>query len=251
MKLHRTLLALALATVAAPAFAFGDEAEIYNLTLSGDLAVTAGFVGVEGEVSVSSKSAAVVDQDQITLINQSLGDGDHAADFTDDALEGASGNIGVNVSAGVGNAQANDAAISAIDSGRVFATAMVFSSQASVANTGISLFPNSTFYSAVMDGDAMRNVSGNVGVNVAAGVGNGQSNGMAASVNSSGRYAIASADSEQESLANLMGTNWDLDAFAVLGGRALSGAEGNIGANIAAGVGNLQHNGLAIASAGD
>ena len=39
------------------------------------------------------------------------------------------------------------------------------------------------------------------------------------------------------------------DLFAVLGGNALSDASGNIGVNVSAGVGNLQHNGLAIASA--
>jgi hypothetical protein len=72
---------------------------------------------------------------------------------------------------------------------------------------------------------------------------------MAGSVNTSGRYAIATSASEQLSEDNLQLAFWDLDDFAVLGGNALSGAQGNIGVNVAAGVGNLQHNGLSIASA--
>ena len=43
----------------------------------------------------------------------------------------------------------------------------------------------------------------------------------------------------------------DLDNTASLDGAALSAAIGNIGVNIAAGVGNAQHNGLSIAVASD
>ena len=249
MKLHRTLLAIAAsALIAAPAFAAGDDAVIDGVIYVDDLAITTAIVDIDGDFDVTSRSSATVDQDQTTVLNSSVGDGDHAADLTDGALQGASGNIGVNVAAGVGNAQANDAAISAVDTGQAFASAQVFTSQAALGNFGASGFPNSTFYSAVMDGDALRNVSGNVGVNVAAGVGNAQSNAMAASVNSSNRYALSSSDSDQDAFLNELFTNFDLDTFAVLGGDALRGAEGNIGANVAAGVGNLQHNGLTIAS---
>jgi hypothetical protein len=248
MKLHRTLLALAAGTLfAAPAFASGN-AFIFNITQSQDFAVTYGFVTAGGDIDISSKSAAVADQNQVTLFNQSLGDGDHAADMNGNALQGAQGNIGVNVGAGVGNEQANDAALSAVDAGKVFATAMGTSSQTSAMNLGASA-DFDTFYSAVLNGSALSNARGNIGVNVVAGVGNAQGNTMTGSVNTSGRYAIATSASEQLSEDNLQLAFWDLDDFAVLGGNALSGAQGNIGVNVAAGVGNLQHNGLSIASA--
>jgi hypothetical protein len=252
MKLHRTLLALAAGTLfAAPAFASGN-AFIFNITQSQDFAVTYGFVTAGGDIDISSKSAAVADQNQVTLFNQSLGDGDHAADLNGNALQGAQGNIGVNVGAGVGNEQANDAALSAVDAGKVFATAMVDSHQFSAyqyAESGTI----DTNYNASLDGSALANARGNIGVNVVAGVGNVQGNAMAGSVNTSGRYAIATSASDQLVGANELNSDSsffaDLDVYATLGGNALSGAQGNIGVNVASGVGNAQHNGLAIASA--
>jgi hypothetical protein len=249
MKLHRTLVALAIATAITPAFAFGDDAAIDGVVYVDDLAITTAIVDIDGDVTVSSRSSATVDQDQAAGFNYSAGEGDQAADFNGDAMEDATGNIGVNISAGVGNAQANDAALATVDGNRVFASAQVFGTQQSLLNEGSAWTDG--FYSAVMEDDALADASGNIGVNIAAGVGNVQGNAMAASVNSSGRYALASSDSDQIAEANSVGTvTFDtLDLFAVLGGNAMSNASGNIGVNISAGVGNLQHNGLAIASA--
>ena len=95
----------------------------------------------------------------------------------------------------------------------------------------------------------LRCALGNIGHNLAAGVGNAQSNALAASVNSSGNVASASADSEQLTEMNDVVAGMDLDNTASLSGSALSAAVGNIGVNIAAGVGNAQHNGLSIAVA--
>lgn len=252
MKLHHTLLVLALvSSVALPALAEGDDAQIYsNTSVSNNIDVS-GRVRVRGKIRVASESAATVDQDQSTLGNLSLGDGDHDAHLGGDALSDAQGNIGANVAAGVGNTQANDTALSAVDGEKVFASAMVFSSQDSLANYATTNTDH-TYYSAALDGNALSNAKGNIGVNVAAGVGNAQSNGMAASVNSSGRLAIATSDSEQTAMLNLLdseGRRISLDLFATLDGNALSGAQGNIGVNVASGVGNLQHNGLSIATA--
>ena len=247
MKVRHSLLALGLAALASPAFA-QNYADVYNLTASGDIVLTSGSVDVDGKVSIASKSAAVVDQRQDTVSNLSAGDGDHASRLTDNALQGAQGNIGVNVSAGVGNAQANDAALSAVDGARVFASAMSFSNQTSTANIAGTFSPD-TFYSAQLDGNALQGAKGNIGVNVAAGVGNAQGNGMTGSVNTSGRYALASATGDQKSVANVLLAFNDLDTFATFGGNALQGAQGNIGVNVAAGIGNLQQNSLSIASA--
>ena len=250
MKLHTTLLALAIgAVISVPAFASGDDARISSSTrVSNDISVS-GKVKVKGTIQVRSESAATVDQDQVTAGNYSAGDGDHDAHMGENALAGAQGNIGVNVAAGVGNTQANNAALSAVDGKKVFASAMTFNSQATVFNVAEGAYEMDGYHSATLDGDALAGAKGNIGVNVAGGVGNAQSNGMAASVNSSGTIAKAASDSEQGSLLNVLEAGCDLDTFATLGGNALAGAQGNIGANVAAGVGNAQHNGLAIASA--
>lgn len=249
MKVQYTLIAIALGAIfATSAFAQGDDADIYSNTYFNNDVDVSGSVEVRGNIRVNSESSAIVDQDQITQDNWSLGDGDHDADMTDNALNAAQGNVGVNVAAGVGNAQANDTALSSVDGERVFASAMVFSNQASYFNYASSN-QSDTYYFATLDGDALADAMGNIGVNVAAGVGNGQTNAMAASVNSSGTIATATADSEQDAWMNTLATDYDLDTFATLGGNALSNAQGNIGANVAAGVGNLQHNGLSIATA--
>ncbi|WP_223619155.1 hypothetical protein [Lysobacter sp. ESA13C] len=249
MKVHFTLLALALGVaVAAPAYAEGDDADIYSSTRVSNSIGVHGRVWVKGKIRVASESAATVDQDQTTLANESLGDGDHTAHLGGSALSDAQGNIGANVAAGVGNAQANDTALSAVDGEKVFASAMTFNNQESSFNFAYSS-QQDTDYRATLNGDALSNAKGNIGVNVTAGVGNAQSNAMAASVNSSGTIAKAASDSEQDAWLNTLAAACDLDTFATLAGNALSGAQGNIGANVAAGVGNLQHNGLSIATA--
>jgi len=252
MKLHHTLLAAALLALAAPAaFANGDDADIYSdWDMYNSIYVT-GDIYAGGYIHVKSESGALVDQDQLTLGDYAAGDGDNTATVDGSALSDAQGNIGANVAAGVGNAQANDVALSSVDGEKVFASAMIFNSQATAANVGTDNGSpdNQLFYDATVTDDALSGASGNIGLNVAAGVGNAQTNALAASVNSSGTIAKASADSQQFTLFNSLAAECDLDNTALLSGNALSGAVGNIGVNIAAGVGNAQHNGLAIAVA--
>jgi hypothetical protein len=251
MKLKSTILAAMLAAVAAPAFATGDDAVMYTEWDMYNSIWVIGDVFAGGYIEVSSESGALVDQDQDTWGNVSLGDGDNEASLTDSALSAAEGNIGANVAAGVGNAQANDVALSSIDGRRVFASAQLFNSQ--ITTNGGTDFPsgpdNQLFYTAYATDDVLSDAAGNIGLNVAAGVGNAQTNALAASINSSGTIAKASADSEQFTYFNELVAECDLDNTAYLSGNALSGAVGNIGVNVAAGVGNAQHNGLAIAVA--
>lgn len=248
MKFKTTALALALVAVTAPAFAADDTTLNNGVTLVTDVE-SFGGVGISGDVEIASQSSASVDQNQSTNDQWSIGDGDHSADLNGDALSGASGNIGVNVAAGVGNVQANDTALAALDGDMVFASATVTTSQETSANLGATLV-SGTYYSANASGDALAGARGNIGLNLAGGVGNGQSNAMAASVNSSGTLAVSASDSEQISSSNTLQALGDLDTFAVLGGGTLAGAQGNIAASVASGVGNLQHNGLTIAAGG-
>ena len=250
MKIKTTLLAAALVAFAAPAFAEGDDATIYSDWDMFNSIYVIGDVFASGEINVSSESAALVDQDQTTDANWSYGDGDNTASAADDALSGALGNIGANIAAGVGNAQANDASAASVDGEAVFASAMLFNSQTTIGNIGGELIPDDGIaYDASVSDNVLAGAAGNIGLNVAAGVGNAQSNALAASVNGSGTIAKASADSEQVTAINTAEAFFDLDNDASLSGMALSSAVGNIGVNIAAGVGNAQHNGLSIAVA--
>ena len=160
------------ALIALPAFASGDDARIDSSTrVSNDIAVS-GKVKVKGTIQVRSESAATVDQDQVTAGNYSGGDGDHDAHMGENALAGAQGNIGVNVAAGVGNTQANNAALSAVDGKKVFASAMTFNSQGTLMNVAEGAYEVDGYHSATLDGDALAGAKGNIGVNVGAGVGN-------------------------------------------------------------------------------
>jgi hypothetical protein len=271
MKLQLTVLALAL--VAAPAFAADDARTNTRTEISNDISVR-GHVAVTGKIDVNAESAATIDQDQATTANTSYGDGDATAGAHNNAGRDAQGNVGLNIAAGVGNAQSNDVALSAVDGSRVFATAMSFNTQGTFGNRAAGDGARDVNLTAAVDGNVLRDAKGNIGVNVAAGVGNAQSNSLAASVNTGGgsssslarggghddddhdrakpegAIAKATADSEQLTLMNVIDPGCgDLDTSATMSGNALRGAQGNVGVNIAAGVGNAQHNGLSIAVA--
>ncbi|TMS59626.1 cell surface protein [Imbroritus primus] len=243
-----------------------DDADIYNYThLSNDIHV-AGYGLALGLIKFGAESAATVNSDQISMFGTTMNfGGENKARLGGNALRGAEGNIGVNVSAGAGNAQANDAALTAVDGGgsshsngyrkdhkdndaaAVFAAAQVFSSQTGKSN--LAMVSNAENV-ASLNGNALRNAAGNIGVNIASGAGNLQNNGMAGSTNSSGTLAKATSSNAQASFGNvLFELGCDPVNSAVVSGNALRGATGNIGLNLTAGAGNLQHNGLAIATA--
>lgn len=243
-----------------------DDADIYNYThLSNDIHV-AGYGLALGLIKFGAESAATVNSEQTSMFGTTMNfGGENKARLGGDALRGAEGNIGVNVSAGAGNAQANDAALTAVDGGgsshsngyrkdhkdndaaAVFAAAQVFSSQTGKANLAIVSNAENV---ASLNGNALRNAAGNIGVNIASGAGNLQNNGMAGSTNSSGTLAKATSSNAQASFGNvLFEMGCDPVNSAIISGNALRGASGNIGVNLTAGAGNLQHNGLAIATA--
>jgi hypothetical protein len=162
------------------------------------------------------------------------------------AATNVSGNIGVNIAEGVNNAQSNEAALASVDAGNVFGNAQVFNSQSSGGKANINNF---NVNASVGDG-SLQYASGNVGVNVASGISNVQNNSMAASTSTVSRNhanaaMVATDDSSQTAGVDFRGS---FEGTASLGAGALSHATGNIGVNIAGGAGNVQHNGLAIAS---
>jgi hypothetical protein len=223
-------------------------------TITSDTAITnavtvSGGVGVGGGIAVNGEAAAVTDNAQASVGNLviTLGGANNAA--MDNAANGIAGNAGVNVASGTGNAQSNDAALASLsDAANVFASAQSFSSQVSAVNANIALLTNNT---ATMTNSGNGAV-GNVGANVVSGSGNMQSNQLAAAsqatVAGNGTLAKATGSNEQLIALTLNGNlDFNLTNNAVIA-NSLNNASGNVGANVAAGYGNLQHNSLSIAS---
>lgn len=203
-----------------------------------------GKVKVEGTVQVGASAWGLTKTDQ-----QSIGNNvsnllnTNNASIDGGALNGAQGNIGVNVTAGNNNVQSNSAALAAHDMNRVFGQldAEEFEDQRATGNVTFNFLSENN---ASLSGGALSHASGNIGVNVSAGDSNVQSNSLAAAV---GPAALAEASSISYQSAS---GNFTLGIYnanlASLGDGALSYASGNIGVNVAAGGNNVQMNSLAI-----
>ncbi|MBN3724922.1 cell wall anchor protein [Burkholderia sp. Ac-20379] len=97
---------------------------------------------------------------------------------------------------------------------------------------------------ATTGGNAATGVKGNLGVNVAMGIDNAQSNDVSlASVDIGNVFGNAQAFSNQSSAGHARIDNFVLNAS--LGDGSLAGVSGNVGVNVASGVGNVQNNSLA------
>ncbi|WGS49095.1 hypothetical protein LFL96_15160 [Paraburkholderia sp. D15] len=139
------------------------------------------------------------------------------------------------VAAGSGAASAmadTSAALNNDDNATVFGSATLSNVQDVGGNARVGALP------AVVGMDALRGASGNLGVNLAAGALNAQSNEIALVSTS---HAGITTQQNVHAVARLDG-----GASAELGAGALAGMSGNVGVNIAAGVGNAQFNGLVI-----
>lgn len=155
-----------------------------------------GRVRVGGYIDINASSVAVVDDKQVTGANiVDNNEVTNAATVGGNALNNAAGNIGVNVTAGDNNQQANAAALAAADASFVFASsdAEVFATQAAFGNNTTNLGNTNT---ATLGGSALANASGNIGVNISAGNSNQQKNDMAASV-AAARMATATVQANQ------------------------------------------------------
>ncbi len=218
-----------------------------------------------GKITVNAGAGASVDSSQstgnvvLTLggpggQDDHGGQGDHGdhggnnppsttlqASIGNNAANGAKGNIGLNSAAGMQNVQSNDAAVAAIAAQNVFGTAGVANAQTAMGN---SLSGNGYTVTASLGDSALAGSSGNIAVNVAAGVGNAQSNGMAVTQSANPVLAMATATNMQTASGNTQ--TGSFTNTAAIGGNALMNASGNIGVNVASGVGNLQHNGLSL-----
>lgn len=141
-----------------------------------------GNVDVGGVIRLDSSSAAVVDDKQINYLNN-VGNDEvtNSAVVNGNAMENAAGNIGLNVTAGDNNQQANSAALSASDASFLFGSsdAEIFARQDAQSNRVVNYGNTNT---ASLSGNVLQNATGNIGVNVSAGNSNQQKNDLAASV---------------------------------------------------------------------
>ncbi|MCO7215789.1 MULTISPECIES: hypothetical protein [unclassified Halomonas] len=100
---------------------------------------------------------------------------------------------------------------------------------------------------ATLGGNALQGAAGNIGANVAAGDNNQQANDAALSSSDAATvFGQAASFSFQSTSNNMTGITGSPNT-ALMGGNALRNASGNIGVNVAAGIGNAQHNSLAAA----
>jgi len=167
--------------------------------ITNDVTVWGGAL-VRGVIPVQAESAALVDGKQLNSNNEVLNDHNTNNAVVDrNAMQGASGNIGLNVTAGSNNQQANEAALSAVDADFVFASAQNFALQQAKDNPTTNLGVTNNAY---LTGNALAGASGNIGANIAAGSSNQQRNELSASVNTGGSIAKASTWGVQESKNN-------------------------------------------------
>ncbi|MEW6740382.1 MAG: hypothetical protein AB1325_10835 [Nitrospirota bacterium] len=151
-------------------------------------------------LTVDGLASAEINNNQLLKENMVINEENpNTATISGSALEGAEGNIGVNIVAGDNNAQDNLTAIAASEQEKSMADAEIFKIQSSLLNFTCN---KGRTNSASLDGDAFMGATGNIGVNVAAGNNNAQSNMLAIAVAPS-KVGIAKVSIHQESAGNM------------------------------------------------
>ncbi|MBP8812603.1 MAG: hypothetical protein KBE25_05365 [Laribacter sp.] len=232
-----------------------------------------------------SKGTLASAHDTQKLLNSTVTVPDPSVTTVTNSVKGNVGNVGVNTATGIFNQQANDVAMAVNQSGRQSdqrgsgwndggnktAAAAVTGYEQLVDGFNISIgtpYASDTNAATVNVNDSVKNNVGNVGVNATAGIGNQQKNDLAMAIDNSAALSYANAGGAQ------VGQN---NTYSVIGGNSqLTGGMpwateqtapyialnstasmndsvkdnvGNTAANVSAGIGNQQANGLAIATA--
>jgi hypothetical protein len=165
---------------------------------------------------------------QVNRDNYVNNEGTENTASVDTSLDGANGNVGVNVAAGDNNQQANAGAIAAADSAFIFANVDIDQTGKNNVLDNYSVPNNASLTNSA------NNVSGNVGINIAAGNYNQQKNDMAIAYSGNATSASAVSNTSQRSHDNETNNNATLDYGSV--GVTLSGGFG--GGYAGAGVGS-------------
>ncbi len=204
-----------------------------DVTKTGDVLSVITFKGED--IPIASFTQSLLDNKQLNINNW-----DKNTEVTNDAeieLIGNTGNVGANAAAGDYNQQKNEVAIAVSDAPDTnqWLDAEVFTYQDYEFNT-----QENTDVTNIAD-IVINGGSGNIGANSAAGTGNQQSNALAIAV---GVAVLAEATGyiKQQNDNNTVTNNFvDNEAFL-----SVSNFSGNVGANVAAGVGNQQANSVSI-----
>jgi hypothetical protein len=253
-------------------FTFGNHVSttIYTASFQFDATGIIGGVLLHGTINPDSAASAITDAKQLqsdedvtftgnfnllglSVTPATVDNGAHSGQITGD------GNIGVNVAAGQYNMQQNSAnmAVSAdpsseADGGWASASTTGYQSLTgtSYGPGDLSLLGMFEFTSPYSDTNSASsgavNSNGNVGVNVAAGAFNQQQNLLTLAVANNSVLSQSNAALWQTASCNSIDIQ-DQTNTAISG--AIAGS-GNIGVNIAAGVGNQQQNSLTAAVSG-
>jgi hypothetical protein len=202
----------------------------------------------QDSLEIAAAASATLNEEQTLSDNAlELGSFDNSIGFAADIATDASGAIGLNMTAGDFNLQQNAAVL-----------ALIADSASSETYAGTSL--SQTLFGNTLNGGAtesqMRNtvnvdigasgdVAGNVGLNAVSGAFNVQSNAVAIAAVPGSMLAEAQAGLAQNAQQNLS-VHHDAvnDVAATI---ILDGVSGNVGMNLASGVGNVQSNSITIA----
>ena len=232
-----------------------------------------------------SKGTLASAHDTQKLLNLNVNVPDPSTTTLGNSVKGNVGNVGVNAATGIFNQQANDVAMAVNQSGHSSdkresggddhrgdtAAAAVTGYEQLVDGFKVSIgtpYASDTNAATVNVNDSVKNNVGNVGVNATAGIGNQQKNDLAMAIDSNARLAYADAGGAQVGQNNtysIIGGNSQLTGgmpwateqtapYIALNSTAnmndsVKDNVGNIAANVSAGIGNQQANGLAIAKA--
>lgn len=235
---RKSAIALAVATLvpAGVAVAQGVESTTTNLvdvemnkslSLSKQITITGG-IEVQGTLPPDSAAVAVIDNKQFNSGNTGVTNNgpiqnlnlSNTASSSDDMLNGATGNIAVNMNAGDNNMQDNASANAAADDSTfVFGLvdSEVYVHQEANNNTTHN---QSVSNNATIGQSSFKTSAGNIGVNFAAGNSNLQKNNFSSAVASAG-VAEASVNTQQHSTANVTSNSGEY--IPVVDGGAVSG----------------------------
>ena len=205
-----------------------------------------GTVDITGTINVTRASLALIDNKQI-LDNSTVNSTDpiNTALLDDDVLELAIGNIQVNLSAGILNAQDNAATLTTADGDDVASDATSFVVQETVFNAITANGDNS----ATITDQVLENATGNLQVNLTAGIANVQKNALSLStVEMSQTLSEATAATLQQHSFNNIVSNNPVGNLAQLTDSVFRNASGNIQINLSAGIANAQANTLSVAA---
>jgi hypothetical protein len=202
----------------------------------------------QDSLDIAAAASAILNDEQ-TVSGNTLGLGhlDNSVGFAADIATEAGGAIGLNMVAGDFNLQKNAAVLALIaDSAASESFASTSLSQNLFGNAFNGAAAAAQMRNAVsVDISASDDVAGNVGVNAASGAFNVQSNALVIAAAPASMLAQAQAGLTQNAAQNFSAHHDVVNEVAAT--IILDDVSGNVGVNLASGVGNVQSNSITIA----